>query len=189
MIPPATKPPIMVFRLSSFSRRFAAAFRKNIYEPPIAATHHTPHTTLNFPPSIQGPPPPLPPSHRGGGGRRGEEGNLPNVAIVPPVRVTTLNGLTFCFVSVFCTALTNRPAPPRIRVPFVASPIVSRRLNWPGSWCDVIFLFLLSFSFFCGGVLGSPRRCIDGGGGGGIGLAGVGYRGGGEWICPALTFN
>lgn len=36
-MPPATKPPTMVFQQSSCSRRLAAAFRKNMYDPPIAA--------------------------------------------------------------------------------------------------------------------------------------------------------
>ena len=34
---PATNPPMAVFKLSSFSRRFAVAYLTNSYDPPIAA--------------------------------------------------------------------------------------------------------------------------------------------------------
>lgn len=50
----------------------------------------------------------------------------------------TPKGPTFCFVSVFCTALTNSPAPPKISVPFVASPIVSRGRNGGASACGAM---------------------------------------------------
>lgn len=110
-------------------------------------------------------------------------GGLPNVAIVPPVRVITPNGPTFCLVSVFWTALTKRPVPPRIRVPLVASPIVSRGLNWPDSWCGAMRRL---FWWWCGGDGGVPPMIRTGGEGIG-GIAAIPWLGGSSCGGPAAT--
>lgn len=140
-MPPATKPPTMVFQQSSCSRRLAAAFRKNMYDPPIAAAVCQRKAA-------------------GGGGEVGGRGSSPNVPIVPPVRVNTPRGPMFRFVNVFWTALTPRPRPPKIRVPLVASPIASRRRNGGGECCSICTVrYAVCGGAGCGGA-GAGGRAV-----------------------------
>lgn len=56
------------------------------------------------------------------------EQDVPNMPMVPPVRVSTPQGPTFCLVSVFCTAEASRPTPPVRAVIFMVDAIAS--LGW-----------------------------------------------------------
>lgn len=51
--------------------------------------------------------------------------DIPNMPMVPPVRVSTPQGPTFCLVSVFCTAEASRPTPPVRAVIFMVDAIAS----------------------------------------------------------------